>query len=78
MRGHRKGVGNDGPWIKARVTPVLVIEMSRKSQDGQILFISVEQLSLNVADNSAKTLSVPGNMGGVIDDCRLGFVQMGR
>ena len=27
------------------------------------LFISVEQLSLNVADDSAKTLSVLGNMG---------------
>ena len=32
-------------------------------QNGQILFISVEQLSLNVADDSAKTLSVLGNMG---------------
>ena len=47
-------------------------------QNGQILFISVEQLSLNVADDSAKTLSVLGNMGGVLDDCGLRFVQMCR
>ena len=45
-------------------------------QNGQILFISVEQLSLNVAGDSAKTLSVLGNMGGVVDDCGLRFVQM--
>ena len=44
----------------------------------QILFISVEQLSLNVADDSAKTLLVLGNMGGVLDDCRLKFVQKYR
>ena len=44
-------------------------------QNGQILFISVEQLSLNVADDSAKTLSVLGNMGDVLDDCCLRFVQ---
>ena len=43
-------------------------------QNGQILFISVEQLSLNVADDSAKTLSVLENMGGALDDCRLRFV----
>ena len=30
----REGVGNYGPWIKARVTPVLVIKMSRKSLGG--------------------------------------------
>ena len=42
-------------------------------QNGQILFISVEQLSLNVADDSAKTLSVLGNMGDFLDDCRLRF-----
>ena len=30
----REGVGNGEPWIKARVTPVLVIEMSRKSLGG--------------------------------------------
>ena len=47
-------------------------------QNGQILFISVEQLSLNVADDSAKTLSVLGNMGDVLDDCRLRFLQMCR
>jgi len=47
-------------------------------QNGQILFISVEQLSLNVADDSAQTLSVLGNMGGFVDDCRLRFVQMWR
>ena len=45
-------------------------------QNGQILFISVEQLSLIVADDSAKTLSVLGNMGVVLDDCRLRFLQM--
>ena len=47
-------------------------------QNGQILFISVEQLSLNVAGDSAKTLSVLGNMGGVVDDCGLRFEQMRR
>ena len=47
-------------------------------QNGQILFISVEQLSLNVAGDSAKTLSVLGNMGDVVDDCGLRFVQMCR
>ena len=47
-------------------------------QNGQILFISGEQLSLNVAGDSAKTLSVLGNMGGVLDDCGLRFVQMRR
>ena len=47
-------------------------------QNGQILFISVEQLSLNVADDSAKTLSVLGNMGDSLDDCRLRFVQKCR
>ena len=48
------------------------------AQNGQILFISVEQLSLNVADDSAKTLSVLGNMGDLLDDCRLRFLQMCR
>ena len=48
------------------------------AQNGQILFISVEQLSLNVAVDSAKTLSVLGNMGGVVDDCGLRFVQSWR
>ena len=47
-------------------------------QNGQILFISVEQLSLNVAGDSAKTLSVLENMGGALDDCRLRFVQKCR
>ena len=47
-------------------------------QNGQILFISVEQLSLNVADDSAKTLSVLGNMGDFLDDCLLRFLQMCR
>jgi len=37
------------------------------AQNGQILFISGEQLSLNVAGDSAKTLSVLGNMGDVLD-----------
>ena len=47
-------------------------------QNGQILCISVEQLSLNVADDSAETLSVLGNMGDAFDDCRLRFVQKCR
>ena len=47
-------------------------------QNGQILFISVEQLSLNVAGDSAKTLSVLENMGGVLDDCLLRFAQKCR
>ena len=51
---------------------------SQIGQNGQILFISGEQLSLNVADDSAKTLSVLGNMGGVLDDCGLRFVQKCR
>ena len=33
-RPSREGVGNGEPWIKARATPVLVIEMSRKSLGG--------------------------------------------
>ena len=40
--------------------------------------ISGEQLSLNVAGGSAKIISVLENMGGVLDDCRLRFVQMRR
>ena len=40
--------------------------------------ISVERLSLNVADDSAKTLSVLGNMGDALDDCLLRFLQMCR
>ena len=51
---------------------------SQCGQNGQILFISGEQLSLNVAGDSAKTLSVLGNMGGVLDDCGLRFVQKCR
>ena len=47
------------------------------AQNGQILFISVEQHSINVAGDSANTLSVLGNMGGVLDDCG-GFVQKCR
>ena len=47
-------------------------------QNGQILFISGEQLFLNVAGDSAKTLSVLGKMGGLLDDCRLRFVQIWR
>ena len=47
-------------------------------QNGQILFISVEQLSLNVASDSAKSLSVLGNMGDALGDCGLRFVQMCR
>jgi len=48
------------------------------AQNGQILFISGEQLYLNIAGDSAKTLSVLANMGGVLDDCGLRFVQMWR
>ena len=33
-RASREGVGNDEPWIKARVTSVLVIKMSSKSLGG--------------------------------------------
>ena len=47
-------------------------------QHSQILFISVEQLSLKVADDSDKTLSVLGNIGDFLDDCLLRFVQMCR
>ena len=43
-----------------------------------IFIISGEQLSLNVVDDSAKTLSALGNMGGALDDCRLRFVQKCR
>ena len=39
-------------------------------------FISGEQPSLNVAGDSAETLSVLGNMGGAVDDCGLRFLQM--
>ena len=51
---------------------------SQSGQNGQILFISGEQLSLNVAGDSAKTLSVLENMGGAVDDCGLRFVQRWR
>ena len=52
---------------------------SQSGQNGQILFISGEQLSLNVAGDSAKTLSVLGNMGvlsmtAASDLCRCGGV----
>ena len=40
--------------------------------------ISGEQLSLNVAGDSAETLSALGNMGGGLDNCGLRFVQMCR
>ena len=40
--------------------------------------ISGEQLSLNIVDDSAKTLSVLGNMRGALDDYRLRFVQKCR
>ena len=43
-----------------------------------IFVISGEKLFLNVADDSAQTLSVLGNMGGVLDDCGLSFVQKCR
>ena len=43
-----------------------------------IFVISGEQLFLNVAVDSAETLSVLGNMGGVLDDLGLRSVQMCR
>ena len=43
-----------------------------------IFVISGEQLSLNVAGDSAKTLSVLGNIGDALDDCGLRFVQKCR
>ena len=43
-----------------------------------IFAISGEQLFLNVADDSAQTLSVLGNMGNAFDDCCLSFVQKCR
>ena len=43
-----------------------------------IFVISGEQLSLNVAGDSAKILSVLGNVGDVLDDCGLRFVQKWR
>ena len=52
--------------------------MAKTAKSEQILFISGEQLSLIVAGDSAKTLSVLGNMGGALDDCGLRFVQKCR
>ena len=43
-----------------------------------IFVISGEQLSLNVAGDSAKNLSVLENMGGVLGECGLRFVQKCR
>ena len=51
---------------------------SQSGQNGEILFISGEELSLIVAGDSAKTLSVLGNMGDALDDCGLRFVQKCR
>ena len=42
------------------------------------LFISGELLSLNVAGDSAKTLSVLENMEAFLDDCGLRFVHKWR
>ena len=56
----------------------VVLKVLHKYFLRQILFISVDQRSLNVAGDSAKTLSVLGNMGGVLDDCGLRFLQMCR
>ena len=52
----------------------LFLKVTKRSKR-QILFISGEQLSLIVAGDSAKTLSVLENMGGALDDCGLRFVQ---
>ena len=51
---------------------------SQNGQNGQIPFISGEQLFLIVAGDSAKTLSVLGNMGDSLDDCLLRVLQMCR
>ena len=50
---------------------------SYNGQNGTILFISGEQLSLNVVGDSAKTLSVLENIGGAVDDCGLRFFRDG-
>ena len=60
-----------------KIHPILGVQFQKKNHR-HFLFISGEQLSLNVAGDSAKTLSVLGNMGGVLDDCRLKFVKMCR
>ena len=56
----------------------LICLRSQCGQNGQILFISGEQLSLIVAGDSAETLSVLGNMGDALDDCGLRFAQKCR
>ena len=61
-----------------KVNLYLIRLRSQCGQNGQILFISGEQLFLIVAGDSAKTLSVLGNMGGALDDCGLRFVQKCR
>ena len=44
-----------------------------------LIFIIIgEQLSLNIAGDSAKTLSIQGNMEGVLHDFGLRFVQKCR
>ena len=68
-RHSRKAFTTTCPATLLRVGP---------GQNSQIIFISVEQLSLNVADDSAKTLSVLRNMGDSLDDCLLRFLQMCR
>ena len=61
---------------------VLIILKGRSWPPLRMLFlifvISGKQLSLNVAGDSAKTLSVLENMGDVLDDKGLRFVQIWR
>ena len=62
-------------WILQSKTSTLRVGLGQNGQKG---FISGEQHSLNVAGDSAKTLSVLRNMGGVVDDFGLRSVQMRR
>ena len=65
-------------WWKTKLPAPCAFLRVGPGQNSQILFISVEQLSLNVADDSAKTLLILRNMGDALDDCRLRFVQKCR
>ena len=74
MRNGLKSPYPSGVWakvLKGRSWPPLRMLFLISATSG-------EQLSLNVADDSAKTLSVLGNMGDFLDDCRLRFLQMCR
>ena len=68
----QKTYGKNLNWnIKGRSGPPLRMLLL-------IFAFSGEQLLLNVAGDSAQTLSVLGNMGDALDDCRLRFVQKCR